>query len=115
MVRAGGGMAGLERGEVRFHKFASPDKRRPVVVLTRPSSIPRLSTVTVAAITSTIRGVPSEVALSEQDGMKAPCAVNLHHLTTVQQDHLGPRVTLLSDARMAEICSALGYALGCLG
>ncbi len=114
-VRPGGGVARLERGEVRFHKFAPPDKRRPVVVLTRPSSIPRLTTVTVAAITSTIRGVPSEVVLNEQDGMKGACAVNLHHVTTVQQDHLGPRITLLSDGRMAEICSALGYALSCLG
>ncbi len=114
MVGARGGMARLERGEVRFHNFAPPDKRRPVVILTRPPSIPRLGTVTVAAITSTVRGVASEVVLDERDGLKGPCAVNLHHLTTVQQDHLGPRVAILSTDKMVEICAALGYALGCV-
>ncbi|MGC2151343.1 MAG: type II toxin-antitoxin system PemK/MazF family toxin [Terriglobales bacterium] len=59
--------------------FRSPGRakeQRPVLVLTRNSAISYLSTVTVAPITSTIRGVPSEVALHEEDGMKSPCAVN---------------------------------------
>ena len=56
------------------------------MVLTRDSSIAYLSTVSVAPITSTIRGVPSEVVLGEDDGMKAPCAVNLHNMITVSQD-----------------------------
>lgn len=76
-------------GEVRLYQFARPDKRRPVVVLTRDSAIAYLSSVTVAPITSTIRGVPSEVVLDEKDGMKAPCAVNLHNAVTVSQRHLG--------------------------
>jgi len=113
MVGARGGMARLERGEVRMHSFAPPDKRRPVVILTRPHSIPHLGTVTVAAITSTVRGVASEVFLDERDGLKGPCAVNLHHLTTVQRHNLGPRVAFLSADKMAEICAALGYAMGC--
>jgi mRNA interferase MazF len=74
---------GIARGDVRLYMFASPDKRRPVVVLTRDSSISYLSSVTVAPITSTIRGVPSEVVLGEDDGLKAPCAVNLHNSITV--------------------------------
>ena len=66
-------MAGkISRGDVRLYQFAPPNKRRPVVVLTRDSAIAYLSTVTVAPVTSTIRGVPSEVVLSEEDGMKAP-------------------------------------------
>lgn len=113
MAGARGGMARLERGEVRLHNFAPPDKRRPVVILTRAPSIPRLGTVTVAAITSTVRGVASEVVLDERDGLKGPCAVNLHHLTTVQQDHLGPRVALLSADKMVEICKALAFSCGC--
>ena len=65
-------MAGrIARGDIRRYQFAPPDKHRPVVVLTRDSAIAYLSTVTVAPITSTIRGVPSEVVLSEEDGMKA--------------------------------------------
>jgi mRNA interferase MazF len=107
-----GGLA-LARGEVRLYRFAPPDKQRPVVVLTRDSAIRYLSTVTVAPITSAIRGVPSEIALTEADGMKSPCAVNLHNVVTVSKAHLGRRVALLSDERMKDICAALGFALGC--
>ena len=107
-------MAGrIARGDVRLYNFAAPDKKRPVVVLTRNSAIAYLSTVTVAPITSTIRGVPSEVVLSEDDGMKASCAVNLHNAVTVSQKRLGRRLTQLGSVRMGEICAALRFSLGC--
>jgi mRNA interferase MazF len=83
------------------------------VVLTRDSAIAYLSTVTVAPITSSIRGVPSEVILDESDGMKAPCAVNLHNAVTVSQDRLGKLVAQLSSPRMNAICAALRFSLGC--
>jgi mRNA interferase MazF len=104
---------GIARGDVRLYQFAPPDKKRPVVVLTRDSAVGYLSTVTVAPIKSTIRGVPSEVVLSEEDGMKASCAVNLHHAVTVSQERLGKRVARLSTPRMNEICAALRFSLGC--
>jgi len=103
----------IARGDVRLYQFASPDKKRPVVVLTRDSAVAYLSTVTVAPITSTIRGVPSEVVLNEEDGMKALCAVNLHNAATISQHRLGRRVAQLSSSRMSEICSALRFSLGC--
>lgn len=107
-------MAGrVERGEVRLFRFGSPDKERPVVVLTRDSTLPYLSRVTVAPITSTIRGVPSQVVLGAEDGMKQPCAVNLHNLATVERKQLGRRVARLDGDRMREVCSALAFALGC--
>ena len=107
-------MAGkIARGEVRLYRFAPPDKERPVVVLTRDSAIPYLSAVTVAPITSTIRGVPSEVVLGSEDGMKGPCAVNLHNAVTVSKERLGRRVAQLHPGRMSEICSALSFSLGC--
>ncbi len=107
-------MAGrLERGDVRLYQFATPDKLRPVLVLTRPESLSSLARVTVVSITSTVRGVPSEVPLSIGDGMKAPCAINLHNLQTVLQSHLGKRVAHLSSDKMLEVCSALRFALGC--
>lgn len=109
-------MAGrITRGDVRLYKFAPPDKRRPVVVLTRDSALAYLSTVTVAPITSTIRGVPSEVRLTEEDGMRTACAVNLHNTITVSQHRLGKRVAQLRSARMDEICVALRFSLGCDG
>jgi len=104
---------GIARGDVRLYQFAPPDKKRPALVLTRNSAIRYLSTVTVAPITSTIRGVPSEVVLDEEDGMKSPCAVNLHNAVTVSQNRLGKRVAQLSSLRMSEICTALRFSLGC--
>lgn len=103
----------IDRGDVRLYAFAPPDKKRPVVVLTRESAIAYLSMVTVAPVTSTIRGVPSEVVLNEDDGMKSSCAVNLHNAVTVSQQHLGKRVARLSPARMNQICAALRFSLGC--
>jgi len=103
----------IARGDVRLYNFAPPDKKRPVVVLTRDSVVGYLSTVTVAPITSTIRGVPSEVVLNEDDGMKVSCEVNLHHAITVSQDRLGKRIARLSSLRMNEICAALRFSLGC--
>jgi len=103
----------IVRGEVRLYRFAPPDKTRPVVILTRDSALPYLSAVTIAPITSTVRGVPSEVRLDGDDGMKALCAVNLHNVITVSQHRLGKRVAQLSSGRMKEICAALRFALGC--
>ena len=107
-------MAGtLSRGDVRLCRFPAPDKERPVVVLTRDSAIGHLATVTVAPITSTIRGVPSEVILNVDDGMKGRCAVNLHNASTVAQSRLGRRVANLSAERMQSVCAALRFSLGC--
>jgi len=109
-------MAGrLERGEIRLFRFPAPDKQRPVLVLTRASALGYLSRVTVAPITSAIRDVPSEVVLGTDDGMKQPCAVNLHNVVTVARDALGRRVGRLDQSRMREVCSALAFALGCDG
>lgn len=105
----------VSRGEVRLYRFESPDKSRPVLVLTRGSAISYLSGVTVAPITSTVRGVPSEVVLDVDDGMKGPCAINLHNLVTVSQAGLGRRVASLGTRRMTEVCAAIAFALGCEG
>lgn len=103
----------LTRGSIHLFRFAPPDKTRPVLILTRDSAIGHLATVTVAPITSTIRGVPSEVVLDIEDGMKNPCAVNLHNAITVSQERLGRRIASLSIARMHEVCAALHFSLGC--
>ncbi len=107
-------MAGrLERGEIRFYRFPSPDKSRPVLILTRESAIHYLANVTVAPITASIRGVPSEVILDIDDGMKKPSAVNLHNLVTVSKSGLGRRIGQLGTERMKEVCGALAFSLGC--
>jgi len=84
-----------------------------VLLLTREAALGYLTKVSVAPITSTIRGVPSEVMLGIEDGMKGPCVVNLHNVATVSQHRLGRRISQLSEQRMREVCAALGFALGC--
>ena len=66
----------MKRGEVRWYQFSPPDKKRPVVILTRDSALEFLGEVTVAPITTTIRDIPTEVLLTKADGMLRDCAVN---------------------------------------
>lgn len=102
----------MRRGEVRWYRFASPDKRRPVVVLTRDSALDFLGEVTVAPIASTIRDIPSEVVLGEIDGMPRDCAINLDHVQTVSRGKLGGLLTTLTETRLREVRGALLFALG---
>ena len=104
---------GIARGDIRLYRFAPPDKARPVVVLTRDSALRYLSTATVAPITSSIRGASEVVRLDQEDGMKSPCAINLHNSITVSQLRLGKRVAQLAPLRMRELSAALLFSLGC--
>lgn len=101
----------MVRGEVRWYQFSSPDKRRPVVILTRDSIIPSLGELTVAPITTRIREIPSEVVLSRDDGLPRDCAVNCDHLQTVPRGRLGPTISRLSEEKMQNIATALRFAL----
>jgi len=98
-----------------MYAFAVPDKRRPVLVLTRASVIPFLDTVTVAPITSTHRGLPSEVPVGPEEGLKVASVVNLDHVQTVPRSRLHQYVGRLSAQKMAAVCEALAVALGCDG
>jgi mRNA interferase MazF len=103
----------MKRGEVRWYRFSSPDKKRPVVVLTRDSALEYLGEVTIAPVTTTIRDIPTEVVLGPGDGMPRESAVNLDHIQTVAKGRLGPVFTTLAPSRMDEIQTALLFALGC--
>ena len=102
----------MKRGEVRWYKFAKPDKNRPVLILTRDSALEFFGEVTVAPITSTIRDIPTEVLLTKEDGMPRDCAVNLDHIQTVSKAKIGPFITTLSPTRISELRAALLFALG---
>ena len=93
-------------------EFKKPDKFRPVVVLTRQETIPLLHTVTVAPITRTIRGVPSEVLIGVEEGLKESSVINLHHLVTIPQSQLRRFIGSLPPAKMQEILQAMLFALG---
>lgn len=102
----------MHRGEVRWYTFSKPDKRRPIVILTRDSALEFLGEVTVAPVTSTIRDIPSEILLTEADGLFRDCAVNLDHIQTVAKGKIGPVITTLSPQKMSELRSACLFALG---
>lgn len=103
----------LSRGEIWLLALPKPDKRRPVLVLSRPSLIGVLHTVTVAAITSTLRGSPTEVELGIEDGLKGPSCANLCNVYTVRQDQLRTYVGSVDAQKMRSVCRALAVACGC--
>ena len=88
--------------------------RRPVVVLSRDAAIPRLGRALVAPCTTTIRSLPSEVALDPgDDPVPKRSAVNLDSVESVSLGVLVERLGRLSDTRMREICAALAVAVDC--
>ena len=102
----------MRRGEIRWYRFAKPDRKRPVLILTRDSALEFLDAVTIAPITSTIRDIPTEVLLTETDGVPRNCAVNLDHLQTVPKTRIGSVIATLPSSRMTEVRSALLFAMG---
>lgn len=103
----------VNRGEIWLYDFPKPNKRRPVLVLTRQEVIGLLSTVMVAPITSTVRGAPSEVVVGVDHGLKHDSAINLDHVQTVAQSRLSHFVGSLPAEVMRRVCRALTVAAGC--
>jgi len=101
----------MKRGEIRWYKFQHPNKKRPVLIITRDSVIEYLGEVTVAPITTTVRDIPSEVLLSKEDGMSQDCAVNCDHIQTVSKGKLGSLITSLSPDKMEDVRRAILFAL----
>ena len=101
----------MKHGDVRWYKFKKPDKKRPVLILTRNSVLEYLGEVTVAPITTTVRDIPSEVFLSKIDGMPRDCAVNCDHLQTVSRGKIGSLITSLKPSKMYDVGRAICFAL----
>lgn len=102
----------MKRGSVYY--LEHPEwGRRPVLVLTRDAAIPVLKRVAIASISRTIRGIPTEVILDEDDGMPTRCAVSLDNLGDAWTAMLTEQVTTLGPQRMNDICRALNIAIGC--
>ena len=105
-------MAEIARGEIWLYAFPRPDRRCPVLILTRPEVIGHLHTVTVAPITSTVRGIASEVPVGTEVGLKAPSAINLDHVATVPREGLRTYVGAVPPEQMERVRVALLFALG---
>ncbi|MEK6608709.1 MAG: type II toxin-antitoxin system PemK/MazF family toxin [Myxococcota bacterium] len=105
-------MAEVARGEIWQFAFPRPDRRRPVLVLTRNEIIAHMSTLTIAPLTSTIRGIPSEVVVGAEAGLKGPSAINLDHVATVTRAGLRSYVGAVTPEVMEQVREALLFALG---
>lgn len=102
----------MNQGDVYLFTFKPPDKRRPVLILTRDALIPKLNAVSVAPMTTTFRNAETEVVLTEDDGMSEDCVINLTGIQTVAKDKIGSFVTHLSIERMREVKQAIEAAFG---
>jgi mRNA interferase MazF len=103
----------VSRGDIWLYRFGKPDKRRPVLVLSRNAALEVMNTAVVAAITSTIRGAPSELRVTVDDGLKNESVASFDHIYTVPQVELRQYVGTLDAKRMRTACRALGIAMGC--
>ena len=105
-------MTPIHRGDVWWADVPG-DKRRPVLVLTRERFISRLTQVIVAPITTSVRGIPTEVALDTTDGMPRSCAANFDNVFTLSRGHLVDRISQLSADKLDLACRAYRFAVGC--
>ena len=103
----------VSRAEIWLYRFTEPDKRRPVLVLSRQDALDVMQTALVCGITRTVRGLPTEVPLGPEHGLKEASVVNLDHVFTVRQGDLRKYVGTLGQAEMRAVCRALGIAAGC--
>jgi len=102
----------VNRGEVWWGEL--PDAgRRPFLVMTRDAAIPVLTAVLAAPVTRTVRGIPTELALGDDDGMPVDCAASFDNLRVIPKGNLTQRICTLGQARMAEACRALANAVDC--
>ena len=101
----------MRRGEVWWADLPAPAGRRPVVLLTRDSAYEARTSVTVAPITRTIRDIPVEVPLGQEDGLPARYVVNLDDINTIPKSMLRSRIAALSIAKIAEVNKAIIFAL----
>ena len=88
------------------------DKVRPVLVLTRADVRPHRSRVTVATITSTVRGLSVELPVGTVDGLDHPSVVNLDEITTILADDLGPQIGQLAATKEPALAAAVFHAFG---
>jgi len=102
----------VSRGDICWLELPN-EKRRPALVLTRDEAIPVMQKVTVAFLTSRIRGIPTEIRLGPEDGMPRECAISFDNVRAVRKVLLGDPITSLAGKRMHEVCKALAIATGC--
>jgi mRNA interferase MazF len=109
-----GGVSGpvINRGDVWWADVPG-DRVRPVLVLTRQRFTSRLTSLLVAPVTTTVRGIPTEVVLDADDGLPRRCAANFDNVFTLHRSRFENRIGQLGDERLVEVCRAYRFAAGC--
>jgi len=100
----------MKQGDVYWGQAA--DKRRPLMVVSRSTAIPILNRLVVAPITTTIRGIPQEIAIPDSVGLRFDCVASMDNLFAIPKQMLGDRVGAIPDARH-QICQALEAVADC--
>jgi mRNA interferase MazF len=101
----------VKRGEVWWANLPAPAGRRPVVLISRNEAYRVRALVTIAPVTTRIRGIPVEVELGPKEGLPRKCVVNCDSLTTIPKNWLHSRIATLSPAKVQEINKAIKFAL----
>ena len=102
----------IVRGDIRWFRFATPDKRRPVLVLGKEEILPSLSQVPVVPLSTQDRKLPWEVRLTEEDGLPSACVLKVEWIRAVDRSYLGPRIASFPEGRWGEVRRALLDVLG---
>jgi len=102
----------VRRGEVWWARLPSPAGRRPVVLVSRDSSYAVRTSLTVMEISTTIRGIPTEVPLGKRDGLPKRCVANADSLVTIPKTWLDERIGALTVDKVRALDGALRFALG---
>ena len=102
----------MKRAEVWWADLPRPSGRRPVVLLSRDEAYAVREFITVAPVTTRVRGIPDEVPLGRQDGMPKPCAANLDTITTIAKARLRRRIAVLTASKRVALDQAIRFALG---
>lgn len=87
--------------------------RRPACVITRDAAVPVLAKLTVVPATGRVRGIPTEVTLTREDGVGRECVLSLDNITTLSKSSLVGYIATLSPVRQAQLCAALRLAVDC--
>ena len=102
----------MRRGEVWWAEFPGQAGRRPAILLSRNSAYAVRLSVTVAPVTTRVRGIPVEVPLGPDDGLPMESVANLDDVTTLPESRLRSRITNLSEEKLQAVERALRFALG---
>jgi mRNA interferase MazF len=96
---------------VRPIYIAHLDKARPVLVLTRELVLPHRQQVTVAPMTTTVRGLSTEVAVGPANGIDHKSVVSCDNIVTIDKNALGERIGYLFPAQEPLLTAAIHAAL----